>query len=279
MLHTIGRRLLGDDGAWRTVLYLAVFPMAVFLGAVYAESLLLALTLAAFLCAERGRWIWAWVITGLALLTRLAGAALIPALILLAWRSPDRRRALIGLPLVVVEFAVFPIVLQHQTGDWLGFVHAEKIWNRQLATLGPLSGLWDGVHAGVTGLARILTHHPIEGRAYASGSDYTLLTAAFNVQALLFLILFVFLTVIVWRRFGAVYGLFATCSLLIPLSSPNRGGWPLLSLPRFGITVFPFFLALAVLGERPKVHSAIVAVSAACLGLATVQWALWQWMG
>src|SRR3712207_8174951 len=38
--------------------------------------------------------------------------------------------------------------------------------------------------------------------------------------------------------------------------------WPLLSLPRFGLVVFPFFLALAVLGRTPRVHNAIVGVSA-----------------
>lgn len=279
LLYSLAKRLLGEDGAQRAVLYLAVFPMAMFLGAVYAESLLLALMLGAFLCAERGRWVLAWILTGLALLTRLAGAALLPALLLLAWRSPDRRRALAGLPLVAVEFAVFPILLWRQTGDALGFVHAEKIWSRQLAPLGPLSGAWEGVRAGVVGLARILTHHPVAGRAYATGTDYKLLTAAFNLQALLFLLAFALLTVVAWRRFGAVYGLFAAASLLIPLSSPNQGGWPLLSLPRFGVTIFPLFLALATLGARPKVHSAIVAVSAAGLGLVTVQWALWQWMG
>ena len=51
---------------------------------------------------------------------------------------------------------------------------------------------------------------------------------------------------------------------MIPLSSPNTEGLPLLSLPRFGLTVFPLFLALAVLGERPRVHAAIVGVSAIC---------------
>ena len=57
------------------------------------------------------------------------------------------------------------------------------------------------------------------------------------------------------------------------------GGWPLLSLARFGVTIFPLFLALASLGHRRRIHSAIVAISAAGLGLVTVQWALWQWMG
>ena len=38
------------------MLYLGVFPTAVFLGAVYSESLYLALALGAFLAAERGRF-------------------------------------------------------------------------------------------------------------------------------------------------------------------------------------------------------------------------------
>jgi hypothetical protein len=83
--------------------------------------------------------------------------------------------------------------------------------------------------------------------------------------------------VIAWRRFGAPYGLYATLSLLIPLSVPGER-WPLNSMPRFGLALFPIFLALAVLGERPRVHIAIVGISAVLLGVACVQWALWQWV-
>jgi hypothetical protein len=54
--------------------------------------------------------------------------------------------------------------------------------------------------------------------------------------------------------------------------------WPLLSLPRFGLAVFPFFLALAWLGRSPRVHTAVVAVSALFLGISVAQWALWQWV-
>ena len=52
--------------------------------------------------------------------------------------------------------------------------------------------------------------------------------------------------------------------------------FPLLSLPRFGLVVFPFFLALAALGERRQ--TAIVATSAALLGVVIVQWVEWQWV-
>ena len=79
------------------------------------------------------------------------------------------------------------------------------------------------------------------------------------------------------RSFSLRLRLFAAVSLAIPLSYPSSR-WPLLSLPRFGLVVFPFFLALAVLGGRPRVHTAIVACSALLLGIAVTQWALWQWV-
>jgi hypothetical protein len=102
--------------------------------------------------------------------------------------------------------------------------------------------------------------------------------AAENLQALAFLALFLTLTVVAWRRFGAPYGLFAALSLAIPLSYPSSR-WPLLSLPRFGLVVFPLFLALAaVTAARPRLHTVVIACSALFLGIAVVQWALWQWV-
>jgi hypothetical protein len=43
--------------------------------------------------------------------------------------------------------------------------------------------------------------------------------------------------------------------------------------------IFPFFLALAALtAGRPRVHTALTACSSLLLGIAIVQWALWQWV-
>jgi len=51
LLHRLAEDRLGAEGARRTVLYLALFPTALFLQAVYSESLFLVLALAAFLLA------------------------------------------------------------------------------------------------------------------------------------------------------------------------------------------------------------------------------------
>jgi Mannosyltransferase (PIG-V) len=277
LLHQLAELKLGPDHARRAVVYLAVFPFAVFLGAVYSESLFLLLALASFVLAERGRFAGAGVAAGLAWLTRPLGVALLPALALLAWRAPRRRGALLRLAAAPALFALYPLFLWWRLDDPLAFVRAEDVWGRHVSWAGPLGGLWDGLRAGWAGV-----------RQLASGADTTRYwsavqdadpdrVAAINLQQLAFLALFTALTVVAWRRFGAPYGLFAALSLAIPLSVPSER-WPLLSIPRFGLVVFPFFLALAVLGDRPRVHTAVVVVSALGLGVACAQWALWQWV-
>jgi hypothetical protein len=263
LLYRLAEPRLGADGARRAVLYLALFPTALFLQAVYSESLFLALALGAFLLAERGRFLGAGAVAGLALLTRPVGVALLPALALIAWRSPDRGRALAALAPALAAFALFPLVLWQQVGDPWAFLDAQERWQRHFSPAGPLGGIWEGIRVVV------------EGDTPSGAAPMH--AAAVNAQGLAALALFAGLTVVAWRRFGAPYGLFAALSLALPLSIPSDR-WPLLSLPRFGLVVFPFFLALAALGGRPRVHAAIVGCSALLLGVAVVQWALWQWV-
>jgi mannosyltransferase PIG-V len=273
LLHRLALDRLGVEGARRSVLYLAVFPMALFLQAVYSESLFLLLVLAAFTLAERNRFAGAGLLAGLAILTRATGLALLPALALLAWRHRERPRALAGIALAVPVAAIYPLVLWQQVGDPLAFSDAQDRWHRHVSRAGPFGGIWDGLVAGWRGLEQFVVGHG----THVAGAN-PMHAAAENVQALVFLVVFLALTVVVWRRFGAPYGLFAAVSLAIPLSYPSSR-WPLLSLPRFGLVIFPFFLALGALtATRPRLHNAVVACSALFLGIAVVQWALWQWV-
>jgi len=277
LLYRLAEPRLGAEGARRTVLYLAVFPMALFLQAVYSESLYLCLCLGAFLLAERGRFLPAGVAAGLALLTRPSGIALLPALAILAWRSRDARGALARLAVAPALFAAYPLLLWRERGDPWEFVHAQGIWTRHLSPAGPLGGIWDGLRAGWAGVRQLASGS--HTHAYWPAADGTdpMRVAAINLECLAALALFAVLTVVAWRRFGAPYGLFAALSLAIPLSYPSER-WPLLSLPRFGLVVFPLFMALAAIGGRPRAHVAIVSVSSLFLGVAVTQWALWQWV-
>jgi hypothetical protein len=272
LLHRVAEERLGTDGARRAVVYLAVFPMSLFLQAVYSESLYLLCTLAAFVLAERRRYLPAGIAAGLAILTRSVGIALLPSLVLLAWRERQRGRALLGVAAAIPLAAVYPIVLWAKLGDPWAFRSAEDDWHRHLSPAGPFGGLWDGLVAGWDGLRQVVTGH---GTTVSGAAPMH--AAAVNLEGVVFLALFTFLTMVAWRRFGAPYGLFAAVSLAIPLSVPSSR-WPLLSLPRFGLVIFPLFLALAAVGGRPRVHTAILAVSSLMLGVAVVQWALWQWI-
>jgi Mannosyltransferase (PIG-V) len=277
LFHDLAETKLGAEGARRAVLYLALFPMALFLQAVYSEALFLLLSVAAFVLAERRRFLPAGLVTGLALLTRPVGVALLPAIALLAWRSPQRTDALARLAVAPLLFAAYPLVLWWQRDDPWAFARAQDIWSRHVSYAGPLGGIWDGLRAGWAGIRQLVSgSHTTTYWPAVDGTD-PMRVAAVNLEALAFLVLFVALTVIAWRRFGAPYGLFAALSLAIPLSVPSER-WPLLSLPRFGLTIFPLFLALATLGGRPRLHTAIVAVSSILLGVAVVQWSLWQWV-
>jgi Mannosyltransferase (PIG-V) len=277
LFHDLAETKLGAEGARRAVLYLALFPMALFLQAVYSEALFLLLSVAAFALAERRRFLPTGLVAGLALLTRPVGVALLPALALLAWRSPKRRDALAQLAVAPLLFAVYPLVLWWQRDDPWAFARAQDIWSRHVSYAGPLGGIWDGLRAGWAGVRQLVSgSHTTTYWPAVEGTD-PMRVAAVNLEALAFLVLFVALTIVAWRRFGAPYGLFAALSLAIPLSVPSER-WPLLSLPRFGLTIFPLFLALATLGGRPRLHTAIVAVSSILLGVAVAQWSLWQWV-
>ena len=277
LLYDLAEGKLGADGARRALVYLALFPMALFLQAVYSESLYLLLTVATFLAAERRRFAGAGLACGLALLTRPVAIALLPALALFAWRSARPWSNFAKLTIAPLVFAAYPLLLWAQRGDPWTFLSAEGFWSRHLSPAGPLGGTWDGLRAGWAGIQQLASgSHTHSYWPEVQGTD-PMRVAAVNLECLAALVLFTFLTVVAWRRFGAPYGLFSAISLALPLSMPSDR-WPLLSLPRLGLGVFPFFLALAGIGGRPRVHTAIVSISALFLGVAIVQWALWQWV-
>jgi hypothetical protein len=274
LLERIAEERLGGDGARRAVLYLAFFPTALFLQAVYSESLFLFLCLGAFALAERDRIAEAGVVVGLALLTRPTGIALVPPLVLIA-----RRRSW-QLTTALPVAAAYPLLLWWKVGDPWAFARAEGTWHRHLSPAGPLGGIWDGLRAGWAGIEQVASgsNAHVYWTAVGPADSTPLRTAVINLVLLGFLVLFIALTVIAWREVGAPYGLFSALSLALPLSVPSSR-WPLLSVPRFGLVVFPFFLALAWIGGRhPRANAAIVGLSALLLGVFVTQWALWDWV-
>jgi hypothetical protein len=276
LLYRLAVPRLGLEGARRTVLYLAVFPMSLFLQAVYSESLYLLCAIAAFLLAERGRWLPAWIMVGLAVLTRVVGVALFPALLVMAWRSPDRKRALLSMLVAPALAALYPLWLQLKLHAIAASVAGEAGWNRHFSRAGPFGGLWHSLKAGWAGVEQFATGDRVHAFWTQSHSD-PMYVAAHNLEDLAFLIVFAALGIEAWRRFGAPYGIYVLASLAIPLSVPH-GAYPLLSMPRFCLTLFPAFLALAAIANTARRERIVLVTSTMFLGIAVVEWSYGLWV-
>ena len=258
-ISKIAREKLGEEGAHDTVLILALFPTAFVFTAVYSDGLFLFLSAASFLAAERSRPWLAGVAGALAVATRSMGLALLPALAYLlwprSWRQSWRLAPLLLLPAAVGVYAVY---LDREVGDAFAFTNAQSSeWERELATLGPISGLWMAFQAGGHGALEILRDLPRTG-VTSPGYSQALQVSFWNAAHLVFLVPVVWLTWVAWRRLGPALGLYALMTLIVILSVPSEG-FPLVSMPRFVLTDFPVLIALAsVIQERPRLRTGVL---------------------
>ena len=279
LLYRLAEGLIGRDAALRSVLYLAIFPTSIFLGVAYTDSLYLMLTIAAFLFAERKQWLSAGVTSGLAILTRTSGVALLVALPLLAWKSTRRLHAIARLAIAVPIAALYPLYLWIDQGKPFIFMTAQREgWGRAVPSAGPLAGIGRGLYAGFQGVRQLIAGTHSTHLYWIWATDTTpARAAAISVFYAVTLIVFAWLAIVAWRRLGAPYGVFSVVSLLIPLSAPTQR-WPLLSLPRFGLTIFPLFLALGLIGSRRTANAAIIWSSAALAVVVITQWATYYFL-
>jgi hypothetical protein len=259
VLAELARMLLGDRAARHAVLYLALYPVAFVFTAVYSDALFLALSAAAFLGAERGRPLLAGVLAGLATGTRIIGLALVPALAVVLWRGRSGLLRLAPLLLAPAAVGLYALYLDRELDDAGAFASAQTDWDRDAGTLGPISGAFDAVRAAGRGLKELVR---------ADGTFTQVHTVSlWNVTHLALLAAAVWLTWVAWSRVGRAYGVYSAASLLVILSAPATG-FPLVSLPRFLLSDFPLFLALAVVTlDRPRAREILLCTFVA-LGVA-----------
>jgi len=222
----------GADAAAGTVLLLSTYPFAVFYGAPYTESLFLLLTAGACYAFERGRLPIAAVAALLAGLTRPNGMMLsvplgVLALLEVRRREPGWSGRLIPRVLVaampVAGTLIYSGFIKTLTGDPFAWIQAQAAWGRdQDATTRQYE--WALRTVLDEGILAYLRAVPAE---------------AIQLVAVLFAFALVWP---VWRRVGAPYALFILANLIPPLI---KGGF--LSLGRFTATLFPLFLALALM--------------------------------
>jgi hypothetical protein len=227
----------GDTAlARRSMWLLALFPAAGALVFAYAEGLMLAVSLVAFLAIRRRRW-WLVAVCGIVCgLTRPAGAflALPFAIEALAHRQRSTsivmRLAAVAAPVVGMLLYLFWVGGQY--GDWLAPIKIQR--QLRAGFQDPFTRLYDGVHH--------------------------LSVSQLDAPNLAFALLFIILLIVAARTQPMSWSLYAALTLVVALSAHNID-----SIGRYGLVAFPFAVAIARLGDDERLAWAAIALSAAAL--------------
>jgi hypothetical protein len=285
-LAEIARSVVGDAVGRDSVLLLALYPTAFVFTSVYSEGLFLAFATTSFLAAQRGRPWLAGLLAALAVGTRVAGLALLPALVALVWprtRAQIPRLAPVVL-LPLMGLAAVALTFDVKLDDALAFSHAQRFWERDPSWLGPVAGIYEAL-ATLPDSVEALTSLPTRiGTPGNPASIFETLAAqnaqlgVWNLVDLMALAGALALTVVAYRRLGLPFALFSGSLLAIATSAPGAA-LPLHSMVRFVMVDFPVLIAGAtLLSGRPQLRTGVLVTLGALSGVAGVAFAHAHWV-
>jgi hypothetical protein len=223
----------------RAAWFLLIYPTSFYLHIAYTEGLFLALTLGCVLSARTGRWPTAGLLGALATLTRVNGLVLVPAVGCEAWaeyRAAGRWQArwlwILAIPL---GFAGYLWLNAAVAGDPFAFrAILRSQWHKAFAWP------WIGVREGVR-----------------SALDTTSIERqVLELQELVFIAIAVLATAVSALRLRASDAVWMAGNTALFTTT----GW-ILSVPRYTLILFPLYLVLARLAERPFWRALITAWS------------------
>jgi hypothetical protein len=247
-LIAFGRGALDEATGRRAALYLLIFPTTIFLSALYAESLFLALALAAVFEARQGRWGRAGILGGLTALARPFGVLILVSLLIerieQRRRTPGLGAGTLTLALAPAAFVAWQLWLYRFTGDPFAFLTAQTAYRR--APSAPWAGVADLFDPAVY------------------RDPWLVLAVLVTATALV---------IASWRVLPRSLAAYGTVLLVATASSGT-----LVSFPRYALALFPMFLVLGLLGRRSIVHVPYVLVSTAAATLFTAMFAAWYWV-
>ncbi len=242
-------RLARDDEpglGLRAASYLLVFPTTIFLSALYADSLFIALAVASALAAKRSRWWASGSLAALSALTRPFGILAAVPLAVALWQSRGSAGARPALALLLPPLALgmWVAYLYSVTGDPLAIVH--------------------GYTSGFT------PRQPLQ--AFTDLLDPSVYGFPWFVAGLF--ALFVALTVLCWRRTSAMLAAYATLMMLVIGAAGS-----LASSMRYELSIFPAFIALAAVTDHAVLRIGWMIVSVLLALLFAGMFALHYWVG
>jgi hypothetical protein len=107
---------------------LAAYPFSFFFGVGYSESVMVLCSAGGLWLALRGRILWAAVLVGAGMLSRMHGILTVLAFALILWRDHRDRKALLALALTALVAASWPLYLWLAHHDPLYMVKMRRGW-------------------------------------------------------------------------------------------------------------------------------------------------------
>lgn len=258
-LYQLAAQESGEQAGRRAVLYLVLFPYAVFLFAGYSEALFLAFATTAWLAARRDAWWLAGLLGAGASFTRVTGVALglglaVEFLTRRGWRglwSTD----VLALALPALPVASYFTFLHSRTGHWDAYARAlEEGWGRKTGS--PLTGLQNTWH---------LAFSSAQSRAFVWSWRAELIAMAVGVV--------VTVVLLASRRWGEAT--FVGVNVVLLATSSYYA-----SCVRALLVWFPAFVLLARLSLRTRwVHPAVLTVCAPLSALVVLAFTAGTWLG
>jgi hypothetical protein len=271
VLYQLIREDFDQERADRTVLYLSIFPTAFFLASGYNESLFLCLALLSFYHMRHGQWWLAGLFGFLASLTRSAGLLLALPFCYEYLRQREFHLKAIRLDaistfLVPAGTAIFSLYCYLRFGDFLAFSHAQVRWQREMQL--PWHGIMTSFWAIYTSTGFL--------------SFQTLRNLLDLGPDLLMLGLILLSLVGPWRfpRAYRAYIIYAAALYLFFNLVPAGGTklYPLVSMSRFMLEIFPAFIVLATLGQHRLIHRTYIMAAGAILFFLLTQFLTGHWV-
>lgn len=241
----------------KALLAYSVFPTAFFLNSIYTEPVFITFSLACIYSARQKRWWMAAIFAALAVLSRNIGIVLLIFLGLELLKSSEAARfkpALILPPAALTGFMLYNYWL---TGSFIAFLNSQSLWGREFGL--PPVNIYNNIKI-------IINTWPIT----QPGIILDLIMVCLTLTGLIIL---TFNQNYNMRRSYLVLG---WLWLLIPLFS-TAPAFPLYSLARFILVIFPMYLFLAQL-PSPIFYS-FLAISLLAMLLCCSLFMNWYWVG
>lgn len=244
--------------ARQSIIYFVLFPTSFFLFAPYTESLFMLGSILCLLSLQKKNWLVAGLSGMLAAASRLTGAVLLVPVFWFAWEDWKQNhnwKVWLSPLLVLIAASSFPVY------TWLGLGKS---------ILAPFEAQSQRFHGGFTfpGLNILKAMQQVFIGNYMS----------VNLSDIIFTLVFIWLGILVWKQLPRIYGIYYLSFMILYLTRIAET-YPLLSMTRYVLALFPAFLILPRYGQNPIIHRIIIYIFIFGLLFFSAQFAIWGWVG